>query len=130
MSCIWFNPYPLTINFFDIPYPYIFPLIMSRRNSDIAPKPGVITSPFTLPSNKLKKTKYLENMHSSSIIFFFCFYVLWHIKYYVYHDPVDGFDPHETEKRLTILKTVEIHLTAYTVAIYIHVFLCRGHQMV
>lgn len=74
MSCIWFNPYPLTIKFFDIPYPYIFPLIMSRRNSDIAPKPGVITSPFTLPSNKLKKTKYLENMHSSSIIFFFLFF--------------------------------------------------------
>lgn len=49
---------------------------MSRRNSDIAPKPGVITSPFTPPSNKLKKTKYLENMHSSSIIFFsvFMFY--------------------------------------------------------
>lgn len=74
---------------------------MSRRNSDIAPKPGVITSPFTLPSNKLKKTKYLENMHSSSIIYFF---LLWHIKYYVYHDPVDGFDPHETEKKADYLE--------------------------
>lgn len=128
MSCIWFNPYPLTIKLFDIPYPYIFPLIMSRRNSDI--NLGSSPHPSPYPPIKLKKTKYLENMHSSSIIFCFCFYVLWHIIYYVYHDPVDGFDPHETEKRLTILKTVEIHLTAYTVAIYIHVYLCRGHQMV